>query len=232
MKPVLVVSKCLGFGRCRYNGEMLSDPTVESLKEHVDFIPVCPEMEIGLGEPRDPIRIIRDRGRRGLYQSATGRKLTEAMRSFGAAFHARLPEVDGYILKSRSPSCGPAGVKVYAGFDTKMKPRTGIGFFAAAAREYRPGIPIEDEERLKDPVIRGHFIARIFARARLRVLLKRGRVRDLVEFHTRNRKLLFGVNPIRARTLDRIVGHRGMVRRRGMRARYQEEFDRLFRRQY
>jgi hypothetical protein len=154
------------------------------------------------------------------------------MRSFGAAFHARLPEVDGYILKSRSPSCGPADVKVYAGFNVNAKPLAGAGFFAVILRRSHPGIPLEDEERLKDSLIREHFIARIFARARLRALLKTGRVRDLVEFHTRNRKLLFGVNPVRARTLDRIVGHRGISGRRGMRARYQEELDRLFRRQY
>jgi len=169
MKPVLVVSKCLGFGRCRYDGEKLSDPTVESLKKIVAFIPVCPEMEIGLGVPRDPIRIVRDHARRILYQPATGRDLTDTIRTFCAAFHARLPEIDGYILKSRSPSCGPAGVKVYAGFDPDTKPLAGVGFFAIAARRFRPGIPLEDEERLKDSAIRERFIAQIFARARSRI---------------------------------------------------------------
>lgn len=182
MKPILVVSKCLGFGRCRYDGGRWSEPTVESLKKRVRFVPVCPEMEIGLGLPRDPIRIVRGRSRRILFQPATKRDLTDMMLTFGAAFHARLGEVDGYILKSRSPSCGPSGVKVYAGFKGKAKPAAGAGFFAATARRFHPGIPLEDEERLKDPAIRELFIARIFARARLRALLRTGRALNLREF--------------------------------------------------
>lgn len=166
MKPVLVVSKCLGFGRCRYDGELLSDPTVKSLKDKVNFIPVCPEMEIGLGVPRDPIRIVRVRRRNILYQPASGRDLTRAMRCFCAAFHAGLTEVDGYVLKSRSPSCGISLVKVYRSFRGRSSRDCGVGFFAAAARKFRPGIPIEDEERLKVPAFRERFMARIFGRPR------------------------------------------------------------------
>jgi len=177
MQPVLVVSKCLGFGRCRYNGETLSDPTVERLKEHVDFIPVCPEMEVGLGVPRNPIRIVRGRSRRILYQPATKRDLTFAMRDYCAAFHARLDRVDGYILKARSPSCGPSRVKVFGGLKSKVVFAVGTGFFAAAARRFCPGIPIEDEERLKDPLIRERFIDRIFAPVRLRNRFNKGRAR-------------------------------------------------------
>lgn len=174
MKPVLVVSKCLGFGRCRYDGERMTDQTLESLKGLVKFIPVCPETGIGLGVPRAPIRIIRGRSRRILYQPATKRDLTAAMRDYCAAFHARLDRVDGYILKARSPSCGPSRVKVFGGRKNKAVSAYGVGFFAAAARRFRPGIPIEDEERLKDPLICKRFIGRIFAPARLRIRLDKG----------------------------------------------------------
>jgi uncharacterized protein YbbK (DUF523 family) len=177
MKPVLVVSACLGFRRCRYDGERMTDPTVESFRGHVKFIPVCPEMGIGLGSPRAPIRVIRGRSRRILYQPAAKRDLTAAMRTYCAAFHASLAEVDGYLLKSRSPSCGPFRVKLYSGFKGPALPSTGAGFFAVAARRFRPGVPIEDEERLKDPSILERFIARIFARARLRIRPKKKRMR-------------------------------------------------------
>jgi len=177
VKPILVVSKCLGFGRCRYDGGKLSDSTVESLKALVDFIPVCPETGIGLGVPRAPIRIVRGRSRRILYQPATKRDMTVAMRDYCAAFHARLDRVDGYILKARSPSCGPSRVKVFGGLKNKAASAVGVGFFAAAARRFCPGIPIVDEERLKDPLIREHFIDRVFATARLRNRLNKGMTR-------------------------------------------------------
>lgn len=81
-KPVVVCSACLGFRACRYNAVTILDPFVEKLKAHVEFRPVCPEAEIGLGIPRDPIRVVLAEGRRTLFQPATGRDVTEAMREF------------------------------------------------------------------------------------------------------------------------------------------------------
>lgn len=179
--PSLAISKCLGFGRCRYNGEMRFDPLIERLKGFADCRPVCPEMEIGLGVPRDPIRIVRDRGQLVLHQPTTGRDMTDAMRAFIDRYFADLPEIDGFILKSGSPSCGPAGVKVYAGFKPGAKILAGAGFFAAAVQARRPGIPVEDEDRLTDSTIRENFLAWIFARARLRAISKPDRNRDIRE---------------------------------------------------
>jgi uncharacterized protein YbbK (DUF523 family) len=114
-QPRLVVSKCLGFDHCRYDGSIIPDPVVDSLRPWVEFIPVCPEVELGLGAPRPPVRLVRVGGEVRLLQPATGRDLTDAMRAFAASFLDGLPPVDGFLLKNRSPSCGVKDAKVYAG---------------------------------------------------------------------------------------------------------------------
>ena len=79
LRPRVVVSKCLQFAACRYNGQMLNDPVVALLKEHVEFLPVCAECEIGLGVPREPIRIVQQGNELRLLQPATGHDATAAM---------------------------------------------------------------------------------------------------------------------------------------------------------
>ena len=179
VKPRIVVSKCLNFGACRYNGLMIPSPLVKKLKDQVDFIPVCPEQEIGLGLPRDPIRIIENKGRRSLYQPATGRDLTKEMNVFTGRFLKNLGPVDGFLLKGRSPSCGIRDVKVYPGLTERQRPVTGksYGFFGGRVMELYPGLAIEDEGRLKNAAIRKHFLNRIFATAHLRKILKSGPVK-------------------------------------------------------
>jgi uncharacterized protein YbbK (DUF523 family) len=165
VKPRIVVSKCLGFAACRYNGLMISSPLVRKLKDQVDFIPVCPEQEIGLGVPRDPIRIIEDKGKRRLYQPATGLDLTKEMNAFINSFLKTLGQVDGFLLKSGSPSCGIKDVKVYPKLTKRHRPVTekSYGFFGGRVLELYPGLAIEDEDGLKNPAIREHFLTRIFA---------------------------------------------------------------------
>ncbi|MBI5805441.1 DUF523 domain-containing protein [candidate division TA06 bacterium] len=170
IKPRIVVSKCLGFAACRYNGLMISSPLVRKLKDHVDFVPVCPEQEIGLGIPRDPIRIVEIKGRRYLYQPATGRDLTKEMNAFIRLFFRNLGPVDGFLFKSRSPSCGLRDVKVYSGSSVKQTLLTvrSQGFFGGRALEFYPGLAIVDENHLNNTVIRKHFLARVSAMVRLK----------------------------------------------------------------
>jgi len=117
VKPIVVVSKCLEFEECRYDGEMIRDQTVANLKPFVQFIPICPEVEIGLGIPRDVIRVIDDCGVDTLHQPATNLELTSKMNHFSERFLNEVGEIDGFILKSRSPSCGLDDVKVYSGIE-------------------------------------------------------------------------------------------------------------------
>ncbi|HIH75196.1 MAG TPA: DUF523 domain-containing protein, partial [Methanosarcina sp.] len=85
-RPKVVVSRCLEFDHCRYNGDMISSPAVVKLKKYVDFLPVCPEVEIGLGVPRDPLRIVLDRGEHRLIQPLSGKDITDDMRAFYTSF--------------------------------------------------------------------------------------------------------------------------------------------------
>lgn len=160
-KPRVVVSKCLGFAPCRYNGEIVFDDSVSRLAEDVVFLPVCPEMEIGLGCPRDPIRIVVSGGERRLVQPATGRDLSGAMREFAKRFLDSVGEVDGFLLKGRSPSCGISDVKVYDEPEGEAFRREGRGFFAEAVLERFGHLPIEDERALVDVAARERFLARL-----------------------------------------------------------------------
>lgn len=111
-KPNVVASKCLGFAKCRYNGNMIPNHFVNSLKKHVNFIPVCPEVEIGLGIPRKPIRIIKKSYGNVLLQPATGKDFSCKMKQFTEKFLSNLHHVDGFILKYKSPSCGKNNVNI------------------------------------------------------------------------------------------------------------------------
>src|SRR5258705_12930428 len=101
-KPVIVVSKCLGFDACRYDGQQLESPFVQELRKHVTICTVCPELEIGLGVPRLPIKIVEKSGDRRLLQTETLKDLTQEMHHFSETFLRSLHEADGFILKSRS----------------------------------------------------------------------------------------------------------------------------------
>ena len=113
-RPRVVVSACLGFAAVRYSGELIPDKVVAALKEHVDFVPVCPEVEIGLGVPRPVVRLVRGEEGPRMVQPKTGEDLTERMRAFSQRFLQGLGEVEGFLLKNRSPSCGlkSAGYRV------------------------------------------------------------------------------------------------------------------------
>ena len=112
-KPNVVVSRCLGFDACRYNGQIIPDKFVDKLREYVNFTHVCPEVAIGLGVPREPIRIVQKDGKRRLLQPATGRDISEEINSFAEGFLAELTDIDGFILMNRSPSCGIKDVRIY-----------------------------------------------------------------------------------------------------------------------
>ncbi|MGC9397709.1 MAG: YbgA family protein [Anaerolineae bacterium] len=206
-KPHLVVSKCLGFDHCRYDGSIISDPIVEALRPWVEFIPVCPEVELGLGAPRPPVRLVRVSGEARLLQPATGRDLTDAMRAFAASFLDALPPVDGFLLKNRSPSCGIKDAKAYAAPEKAPVVEKRPGMFGEAVQARFPDLPIENEGRLTNLTLREHFFTAIFALARLREAVDTGQMRALVDFHTRHKFLLMTYNQTRMRELGRRVAN-------------------------
>jgi len=207
VKPIVHVSKCLGFARCRYNGQTINDYVVEQLKPFVEYHPVCPEVEIGLGTPREPIRIVDSEGQRILYQPATGKDVTKEMSGFVKRYLNEIVDVDGFLLKNRSPSCGPADVKVYTGMKKEARSGRGSGFFGGAVVEGFSHTAVEDEGRLKNFTIREHFYTKLFASARLRRMKSDASMRSLVEFHSRNKYLLMAYNQARLRELGRVVAN-------------------------
>jgi uncharacterized protein YbgA (DUF1722 family)/uncharacterized protein YbbK (DUF523 family) len=206
-KPVVVVSKCLGFAHCRYNGQTIPDHFVEQLRNYVEYRPVCPEVEIGLGIPRDPVRIVIDEGKRLLYQPATGKDATDSMQQFNDRFLQSVGQVDGFILKNRSPSCGPWDVKVYSGTKKEAAVSRGSGFFGGEVLARFPGQPIEDEGRLRNFTIREHFLTRLFALTRFRLMKADRSMRMLVEFHSRHKYLLMAYNQAQLKLLGAIVAN-------------------------
>lgn len=106
-RPRLVLSRCLELDACRYNAVSIRAPLVPALDPWLELVPVCPEVEVGLGVPRDPIRLVREGSGTRLLQPSTGRDLTQEMAAFSDRFLGGLDYVDGFLLKARSPSCGP-----------------------------------------------------------------------------------------------------------------------------
>jgi uncharacterized protein YbgA (DUF1722 family)/uncharacterized protein YbbK (DUF523 family) len=205
MKPKLVISKCLTGAHCRYNGEIIFDKFVYQLAPYVEYSPVCPELEIGLGVPRDPIRIISHRGNISLLQPATNRDITQEMTRFAESYLDSIIEVDGFILKSRSPSCGIKDVKVYPGIDKNNILEKRAGIVGLAVLTKYPLLPIEDEGRLTNFRIREHFLTRLFTLASFRTLPKS--MKELVRFHTENKYLLMTYSQKMLRELGLIVAN-------------------------
>jgi len=206
-RPKIVISKCIGFDPCRYNGEIVQDKFVARLESHVEFVCVCPEVEIGLGTPRPPVRIVSSGDSFKLIQPSSGLDVSERMLGFSRDFLDRLKEVDGFILKNRSPSCGLTDVKVYSGPEKGPVIGKTSGFFGGAVLEQFSDRAIEDEGRLKNLSIREHFLTQVFAFARLRRLQQSPSMHDLVRFHTENKLLLMAYNQTKMRELGRIVAN-------------------------
>ena len=207
-KPTVLASRCLGFEACRWNGDVIHEPVVEMLHPWVDWVTACPECEIGLGVPRRPIRLVVDPSdpeRDALVQPATGADLTERMNRFCRERVPALPELDGCVLKFRSPSCGISNVRVHHGADKSTVARRGPGLFGRAILDAFPDLPIEDEGRLHNFTIREHWLTRIFAGARLREMAQTGRMHDLVQFHANHKYLLMAYSQTGLQKLGRIV---------------------------
>ena len=208
-RPIVVVSECLGFGAVRYNGQLLRSRFVEALREHVEFIRTCPEVGIGLGVPRDPVRLVDDDGRPRLVQPDTDRDVTQEMETFSQEFLSSVGPVDGFILKGRSPTCGVFDARVYSGQENAPVSGKGPGLFARHVLDVFPLAAIEDEGRLTNLRLRDHFLTKLFTVARFRAARAEGRARALVRFHTEHKLLLMAQSPDALRRLGRTVGRAG-----------------------
>ena len=157
-RPIVVISRCIDFDSCRYNGQVIRASLREKLEPLVELRPICPELEIGLGVPRDPVNLVRAGGEVRVVQPSTGRDLTAAMRSISDRFLDSLQAVDGFILKSRSPSCAVGDARI-------SDEGKGAGLVAARVLERFPAAAVEDEARLQDEAVRRAFLDEVFAHA-------------------------------------------------------------------
>jgi uncharacterized protein YbgA (DUF1722 family)/uncharacterized protein YbbK (DUF523 family) len=192
-KPNIFISKCLGFDNCRYNGQMINDDFVENLKPFVNIINSCPEMAIGLKVPRDPIRVVSENNEFKLYQPKTEKEFTKEMNDFADSYLNSLNYIDGFLLKSGSPSCGYKNVKIYNGTSKVTGSMKGAGIFGGKIKKLFPYSPVEDEGRLHNYRIRDNFLTRIFINADFRKVKESNSLKELIAFQSRN-KFLFMAN--------------------------------------
>ena len=190
--PRLGISQCLLGEQVRFDGGHKRDRFLtDTLGSFVEWVPVCPEVEAGLGTPREAMRLVGTPDAPRLLTIKTQKDLTPTLEQF---CHRKIQELksldlDGYIFKKDSPSCGIKQVRVYQ--HPTSPSRKGIGLFAQAFQNAFPLIPIEDEGRLNDPGIRENFIERLFAYHRWQNLLAHGLTRrDIVAFHTQHKYFL------------------------------------------
>ncbi len=205
VKPVVIVSRCLGIEACRYNGEIIRDDLTSALANFADIISVCPESDIGMGTPRDPVRIVENKDGKFLHQEKTGNNYTEAMANFSESFLQSRIIADGFILKSKSPSCAIHDARIYNGFSPTAMHHRGAGFLGEAVLIHHPLSPVEDEARLSNFSIRENFLTRLFIFAMLRRLSDAG-IHELLEFHRRNKILLMAYGHSGQKQLGHILG--------------------------
>lgn len=206
--PRIGVSRCLLGDPVRFNaGHKEERFLTELLNQHVEWVSVCPEIEVGMGTPRETLRLVEADGGPKMVAPGSGRDHTRDMTAFSHTRIAELQELDlaGYVLKSKSPSCGLLRLPVYAG--EEVAHREGQGLFAAALVAAHPQLAMEEETRLRDPHLREHFLERIFAHARLQELLAgEWQVQDLAAFHTRHTLQLMAHDPALAEQARQLAG--------------------------
>jgi uncharacterized protein YbgA (DUF1722 family)/uncharacterized protein YbbK (DUF523 family) len=187
---------------------------IHHLGRFVEWVPVCPELEVGMGVPRPALRLVADGEGVRMQERESGRDHTLAMRRYARRRVAALARLDlcGYVLKRDSPSCGMGRVKVYRPKGAAV--RDGRGLFAERLLEVLPLLPVEEEGRLNDPVLRENFVERVFAYRRLRDLFGARWTRsDVVAFHTAHKLQLMAHSPKAYREMGRLVaGIKGIAR--------------------
>jgi uncharacterized protein YbbK (DUF523 family)/uncharacterized protein YbgA (DUF1722 family) len=189
-RPRIGISKCLEFDMCRYDGSRINNNFVRIMRKYVDFITVCPEVAIGLGSPRKPIRLVNIDGQKNLYQPSTEKNLTDDMHNFTKKFVASNTKLDGFIFKRDSPTCGINDVRLYHKLGDHVGYDKTSGMFSEGVLMEFHGIVKEDEKRLNNIFIRENFLTRIFVLADLRESLESNSLQKLFEFFSKN-MLLF-----------------------------------------
>ena len=222
----LGISRCLLGEEVRFDGGHKRDNFLtEVLGRYVEWVPVCPEVEAGLGTPREAMRLVGDSRSPRLVTIKTGRDHTRVLETMATNRIEDLRNLDlsGYVFKKGSPSCGIERVRIYNEHGNLS--RNGAGLFARAFVEQFPLIPVEEEGRLSDPTLRENFIERVFCYRRWQDLVRSGVTRQaLAQFHTIHKYLLLAHHPQQYEVLGRLIGQAHQHRPKELAHRYGELF--------
>lgn len=210
--PIKVgISSCLLGQQVRYDGgHKLSTLCTRDLGRFFEFVPTCPEAGAGLGIPRPPIRLVgTPAAPRAVRVDDASVDVTDSIEAYGAERIAQLQDLCGYIFIRNSPSCGLFRVKVYLDNGNPHRD-SGRGLFAAALTRAMPLLPVEEDGRLQDPVLRENFITRVFAWYNWHELKKQGLgAAGLIDFHSRYKYTLMAHSPQDYQALGRMLADAG-----------------------
>ena len=225
----LGISACLLGDQVRFDGGHKRDPfLIDTVGPFVEWLKVCPEVESGMGTPRESIRLVEEDGRLRVLTVRTGIEHTASLTTWAARRVRELAAEDlsGFVVKKDSPSCGMVRVKVYGPPGTTGSAgRHGRGVFTGALLDAYPDLPVEEEGRLSDPRLRENFIERVFAYRRVRDFFgPRWTVGGLVAFHTGQKLVLMAHSPKAYQEIGRLVARAKGMDRDALRARYISEF--------
>ena len=201
------ISRCLLGDKVRYDGGHKKDHFLtETLSMYVDYMPVCPEVEAGFPVPREAFRLVGDPEKPVMITSKTEKNVTNVMKKWA---QKRVRELEkeslcGFIFKKDSPSSGMERIKVYN--EKGMAEKRGVGIFAGIFMNHFPLIPVEEEGRLHDPILRENFIERVFSlKAWRETLGLRKSMANIIDFHTRHKLLIMAHSVNHYRLMGRLV---------------------------
>ena len=221
------VSSCLIGEKVRWNGDHKQDRYVrEILSRYFEYIPVCPEVEVGMGVPRETVALYGDPEKPSMISKKTQTDWTKPMEKYIKSRINTLSADDlcGYIFKSKSPSCGMGRVPLYSEFGSH-KVKHGPGMFANAFINSFPLVPTEEEGRLNDPRIRENFIVRVFSFKRFNLLLnEKFSLGQWVKFHTQHKFLLLAHSRKHYDDLGELVAHSKTIKPSELKKKYGELF--------
>ena len=207
-KPTIGISSCLLGQKVRYDGTAKRNRwIVDQLGTHVEFQPICPEVAIGMGTPRPPIRLVgTPDDSRVVGVEDPGVDVTVALEDFALNTAAGLGQISGYVFMSKSPSCGMERVKLYNAKGHAEK--KGVGAYARVLMQSLPNLPCEEEGRLNDPMLRENFVNRVFTYRRWQSVREAGlTAKALVDFHSRHKYMVMAHSQAAYQRMGRLLSH-------------------------
>ncbi|MCS7151583.1 MAG: DUF523 and DUF1722 domain-containing protein [Endomicrobia bacterium] len=220
MKPTIGISACLNGFEYRYNGTAVNDEIINKIKSLFNLVNVCPEVEIGLGIPRKPIRLHKVGDTFKVIQEDTKADITEKLEEFSHKFIRKFNDkIHGFILKAKSPSCGIGNCKYYV--NDKPYGRT-YGVFARIIKEFLPYLPITDEGRLKNKNLLWEFLTKVFMLFRFQN--SKSTISELIEFHTRHKYIFMCISQKHLKIMGNLLAQHKKNNLKDIQLNYEETF--------